>query len=76
MFKDIFSQQLYYPTNEYIERREYFLYGFPSLMADFGGYLGLLLGHSLLSLYDEWKQLTTRMMRAAKPQALSAKSTR
>ncbi len=38
-----------------MERAEYFVYGFPSLMADFGGYLGLLMGHSLLSLYDQGK---------------------
>ncbi len=50
--------QLYYPSNTYIERTEYFDYGLPSLMADFGGYLGLLMGHSLLSLYDGGKQLT------------------
>ncbi len=47
--------QLYYPSSEYMEKTEYFVYGLPSLMADFGGYLGLLMGHSLLSLYDAGK---------------------
>ncbi len=28
-------------------------YGFSNFVADFGGYLGLLLGASLLSLYDD-----------------------
>ena len=31
-------------------RREYPLYGYDSLIADVGGYLGLLLGHSILSI--------------------------
>ncbi len=52
---------MYFPTNEYIEKTEYFLYGFPSLMADFGGYLGLLLGHSLLSLYDLMSELRKKI---------------
>ncbi len=33
-------------------RKEYMIYGFDSLIADVGGYLGLLLGHSLLSLFN------------------------
>ncbi len=30
------------------------VYGFSNFVADFGGYLGLLLGASLLSIYDTW----------------------
>ena len=33
-------------------KTEYPVYGYSSLIADFGGYLGLLVGHSLLSLFD------------------------
>ncbi len=29
------------------------IYGFPQFIADFGGYLGLLLGGSILAMYDE-----------------------
>ena len=47
--------QMYYPTNDYLERSEYFIYGEPSHVADFGGYLGLLMVHSLLLLYDQGK---------------------
>ncbi len=52
--------QFYYTSNEYTEKTEYFVYGFTSLVADFGGYLGLLMGHSLLSLYDAWKELVAK----------------
>ncbi len=44
-------------------RQEYFLYRFSSLIADFGGYLGLLMGHSLLSLYDTWRDLALKLLR-------------
>ncbi len=33
------------------------LYGWSNFVADFGGYLGLLLGHSVLSFYDFGKDL-------------------
>jgi hypothetical protein len=34
------------------EEREIYTYGWDSFTADFGGYLGLLLGLSVLKLYD------------------------
>ena len=42
-----------YMNSDYIVRQEYLTYDINSLTADVGGYLGLLLGHSLLSIY-EW----------------------
>ena len=33
-------------------QEQYLAYNLDSLIADFGGYLGLLLGHSILSFYD------------------------
>ena len=38
------------------------LYTFANFVADFGGYLGLLLGHSLLSLYDIGKEIVFKMI--------------
>ena len=40
-----------YPTGEYESKEEYYIYDAKSFVADIGGYLGLLLGYSLLSLY-------------------------
>ena len=42
-----------YMNSDYIVRQEYLTYDMNSLIADIGGYLGLLLGYSLLSIY-EW----------------------
>ncbi len=36
-------------------------YGFSNLVADFGGYLGLLLGASLLSIYDSGIEICNRV---------------
>ncbi len=38
---------------EVLEFREVPAYGFGSFVADFGGYLGLLLGGSILSIFDD-----------------------
>ncbi len=40
------------PSNCLKVTRQILLYGFSNFVADFGGYLGLLLGASLLSIYD------------------------
>ena len=33
-------------------KEEYYTYDISNLIADFGGFLGLLLGYSILGLYD------------------------
>ena len=40
----------FFPKVQVIE--EILAYKFPDLVADFGGYLGLLLGASIVSMYD------------------------
>ncbi len=42
---------MFFKTGRHFVRREFILYTWDSLVADIGGYLGLLLGHSLLSLF-------------------------
>ena len=42
----------------YEEKRQYVVYDFNSFVADVGGFMGLLLGFSMLSIYDE---LTTKL---------------
>ena len=55
--KDSIELEWEYMNSDYIVRQEYLTYDINSLIADVGGYLGLLLGHSLLSIYQwlmEW----------------------
>ena len=37
----------------FVEEEQYFVHDLYSFFADIGGYMGLLLGSSILSLYDE-----------------------
>ena len=41
------------PDRSYEEREEYYVYDEWSFIADVGGYMGLLLGYSLLSLCND-----------------------
>ena len=45
--------------------KEYLTYDGNDFVADFGGYLGLLLGHSILTFYD-WIVLMIEKAREAK----------
>ena len=53
-----FAAQFLYLNSRYTEEVFYYTYDFESLVADFGGYMGLLLGHSVLTLYDYMSDLT------------------
>ena len=46
-----FSLEFQFEDEEYYTREEFILYDADSFIADIGGYLGLLLGHSMLSIY-------------------------
>ena len=37
----------------FVEEEQYYVHNLYGFLADIGGYMGLLLGSSLLSLYDE-----------------------
>ena len=52
---------LEYASNRFLTRQQYYTYDYPDLIADFGGFLGLLLGHSILSLYDRVFYLFSRL---------------
>ena len=52
-----FALEFQFKDGMYLSREEYIVYDTDSLIADVGGYLGLLLGHSMLSIYSslvEW----------------------
>ena len=42
----------FFGKDRFTKREQYYTYDFQNLTADFGGYLGLLLGYSLLGFYD------------------------
>ena len=47
--------QFFYPSNMYDEYTQYIIYDETNFIANFGGYLGLLLGSSVLTFYDGGK---------------------
>ena len=51
----------YYANNKIRVKEEYYTYDMSNLIADFGGYLGLLLGYSILGFYDTALTVLTRM---------------
>ena len=42
--------------------QEYHVYDWTTFFADFGGHVGLLLGYSLLTFYDQVKSLVLNML--------------
>ena len=50
----------------YLKYTQYLTYDRKSFVADFGGYLGLLLGSSLLTIYDLFKLWVARLISWAK----------
>ena len=47
----------FFSSQRYTELVHYYTYEWSSFIADVGGFLGLLLGYSVLSIYDEAKIL-------------------
>lgn len=43
---------MFYPNTNFKVREQYYTYDWIDLFSDFGGYMGLLLGASMLSFYD------------------------
>ena len=55
--KPTFTMIFIFEDDSYQLEKEYFVYNFNDFIADVGGFLGLLLGHSVLSMYHmsaEW----------------------
>ncbi len=50
---------LYYAGTRYSTRKQYLTYTADDFLSSVGGYLGLLLGYSLLSIYDIGKEVVT-----------------
>ena len=58
-----FRLTFHYLRAEYDLKKEYYIYNWGSFIADVGGYLGLLLGCSVLSIYQMTAPLLTRMVK-------------
>ena len=57
-----------YVFNKIEVQKESLVYGYQDLLADFGGYLGLLLGVSMLSIYDYALELFIKIFQILKRQ--------
>ena len=52
MFRSTLTIRFYYASSQQGAREEYLVYDLDSFIADSGGFLGLLLGHSMLSIFQ------------------------
>ena len=59
---DELSLQLRITDRTYEEKEQYVIYDIDSFIADVGGYMGLLLGYSIMSLYNEIEALLKRLI--------------
>ena len=50
-YKNILALNFFMPTTTHSVKEQYVIYDGNSFVADVGGYLGLLLGHSLLGIF-------------------------
>ena len=57
-----FGGIFFYPSGAYKEKSYYHTYEFSDYIADVGGYMGLLLGFSLLSFYDGFKYMCKKIL--------------
>ena len=53
-----------YMNTDFVVRHEYLTYDYNSFIADVGGYLGLLLGYSILSIYEFLGSCTCKTFKA------------
>ena len=57
------AMYMFYANGRYRMGRQYYTYDFNSYMSDSGGYLGLLLGYSIGSLFDMAQDLFTYLIK-------------
>ena len=61
-FRDELRLEVVITERSYEEREQYVIYDTYSFIADVGGYMGLLLGCSLMSLYNDVEALFKRLI--------------
>ena len=52
LMKNSTTVHFFFGKDRFTVRKQYYTYDFQNFLADFGGYLGLLLGYSILGFYD------------------------
>ena len=58
-----YSGYFCYASGRYVEKSYYYVYDWFDLLADVGGYMGLLVGYSLLTVYDSIKYFCKKALR-------------
>ena len=58
---DQWGLAIFFAKDKFPVKEQFYVYDTPNLIADFGGYLGLLLGYSLLGFYDTLMDLFEKL---------------
>ena len=58
--------KLFFGKDRFHMRKQYYTYDFSGFLADFGGYLGLLLGSSIMGCYDTLMDLVKKLFGKSK----------
>ena len=58
---DEWGVSIFFAKDKFPVKEQFYIYDTPNLIADFGGYLGLLLGYSLLGFYDTLMDLCEKL---------------
>ena len=69
---DSWTVELFFGKDRFHLRQQYYTYDFPNLLADFGGYLGLLLGSSIMGFYDTLVDLVRKLFGKSKKDNVKA----
>ena len=64
--KSVISMYIFYANGRYQVGKQYYTYDFNSYVSDFGGYLGLLLGYSIVSFFDMAHDIFTYFIKREK----------
>ena len=65
-FLDELELHFYFAKDEFLVKEQFYIYDMADLIADLGGYLGLLLGYSLLGFYEPLMDLIEHVSKKIK----------
>ena len=74
ILSDTVTYKFFYAQYEFPTREEVYTYDHLNLISDFGGYLGLLLGYSILRFYDIVISVAGNAMKKLNPKGQLARS--